>query len=111
MERICESGRYLHKIHAVCPIDHLTRRYHNGERTAEVLDGLAMARVYSRNIGEYLTPPGIVDSITWNQVLDDLVVTRLGLYRCLECNKFGSLLECSCGSTLLEATIGIGEAV
>ena len=63
--------------------------YSIGMRSTAVLMTLAYARVWSRNIGLVLnTPSHNWTQDRWNEVLDDLVRSRLGKYRCLDCGTF-----------------------
>ena len=113
MNRICESEQHLYYLSNIMPLDHLTRSYISGDRSQIVLNGLALGRVYSRNIGIYITPPRYWDQTTWDDVLDKLVQSRLGTHRCLDCNCFLDSRvsnRCQCGSTAMEP-VGCTEGI
>jgi hypothetical protein len=62
--------------------------YAIGQRGSDTLDTLARAKALADNIGEWVPSPRTFDRSTWNDILSDLVLRRLGDLRCLDCRHY-----------------------
>ncbi len=81
--------------------------YSTGCRTSLVLNTLAQAHVYATSFGHCVNRPVHINRTEWDQILNNLVVERLGTHRCLECYGFFNIHAfpydcCTCGSKLIE---------
>ena len=88
--RLCESEKRYRMLERAGALKHFVDAYAIGQRTTDVLDTLARARVWSQDIGEWVPSPALFDRSTWTDILDDLVLQRLGNRRCLDCSEFFS---------------------
>ena len=107
--RVCESERYYRQLEHDGTLKEVIGAYAIGQRASYILDTLAQARVWSYNFGEWVPCPVGYDRTTWTDILDHLVLGRLGRYRCLDCGAFLSDPECLCGGIV--ETIGLTEGV
>ena len=125
--RICQSEREYRTLERTGELKRVIGAYAIGQRSSDILDTLARARVWSDNFGEFMPTPPRYDRTTWHDILDKLVLGRLGNRRCLDCGGFfqaEKVLQCfvglsgnvrssicpQCGSTTHEI-IGCTEGV
>lgn len=85
--RISESERNYRALQHSGDIKRAIGSYVIGIRGSETLDMLATAKLWADNIGEWVPCPTGFDHVTWQDILSDLVVKRLGRYRCLDCSR------------------------
>lgn len=88
--RLCESERRYRELEHSGTLKNVIGAYAIGQRSSDILDTLARARVWADNIGEWLPCPVGYDRTTWHDILDALVLGRLGNRRCLDCGSFFS---------------------
>lgn len=88
--RICESERNYRKLELSGELGRAASSYAIGQRSSDTLDILARAKVWADNCGQWVRCPPGFDRGTWNDILSDLVLRRLGNRRCLDCGAFFS---------------------
>lgn len=86
--RICQSEKAYRTIEQDGTLKRVIGAYAIGQRGSEILDTLAQARVWSHNFGDHVPLPVGYDRTTWHDILDKLVLGRLGNRRCLDCGGF-----------------------
>lgn len=100
--RLCESERNYRALEHKGALKQVVGAYAIGQRSSEILDTLARARVWSENIGEWVPCPLGFDRSTWTDILDKTVLERLGDRRCLDCGGFfqsTGRMKCFIGSS------------
>lgn len=88
MTRICESEREYRRLEHSGLLKQAIGAYAIGQRSTDILDLLASARAWSYNFEDSVPLPGGYNRTEWNDILDTLVLTRLGDRRCLDCGGF-----------------------
>jgi len=86
--RLCESEREYRKLEHDGTLKGAIGAYAIGRRSSDILFTLAVARVWSDNIGEWVPCPVGYDRTTWHDILDKLVLEHVGDRRCLDCGNF-----------------------
>ena len=100
--RLCENEKNYRAIEHDGTLKSAVGAYAIGQRDTDTLDTLAKARVWSEGFGEWVPLPLGYDRTRWTNVLDDLVVARLGNRHCLDCSGFFSdhgIQACFIGTT------------
>lgn len=100
--RLSDDERRYRELEHSGTLKNAIGAYAIGQRSSDILDTLARARVWSNNIGEWVPLPVGYDRTTWTDILDSLVLGRLGNRRCLGCSGFFSdqhATECFIGLT------------
>ncbi len=126
LERVCDSERKYRQLESSGKLQRAIEGYAVARRSSDVLDVLAKARAWSHNFGAFVPLPSGYDRTMWNDILDTLVLKRLGDRRCLDCGGFfrdmqrshcyinfgkTEVIRCpTCGGTATEA-IGCTEGV
>lgn len=87
-KRVCESEQRYRALEHDGTLKRVIGAYAVGQRTSDILDTLARARVWSYNFGEWLPLPTGYNRTTWTDILNALVLRRLGDQRCLDCGGF-----------------------
>ena len=98
--RICRSEREYRTLEHSGELKRVIGAYTIGQRSSDILDTLARARVWSDNFGDHVPCPVGYDRTTWTDILDALVLGRLGNMRCLDCGGFyrsNSFSQCYIG--------------
>lgn len=88
--RLSESERNYRALQHDGTLKRAVQSYAIGQRSSDILDTLARARVWADNIGEWLPLPVGYDRTTWQDITGSLVLGRLGNRRCLDCSGFFS---------------------
>lgn len=84
----CESECNYRAFESSGELKAAVESYGIGMRSTSILQTLAYARVWGKNIGVQTWPPNNMAQTEWNEILDGLVREHLGEYRCLDCGKF-----------------------
>lgn len=87
-QKLCDDEVRLRQTEHSGQLRKAIGAYSIGVRTTDVVDMLAICHVWATNVGQWIPTPVNYDRSTWTDILNSLVLERLGDHRCLDCGDF-----------------------